>query len=285
MTKKNAAVSKAKAPTSRPRLVRAGTVDAAPARSEAPFAVTSDGALLINIDALDAKIRQRLDEAMALVGTLRVKAGVAGAEIVVDGNVVGSEPLEGEVFVEPGAHTIEARLVGYKGAPQAVTVAKGQSVDVALTLVKSGEQDGGAGKPVGPGGGKPVEEGGPKKGLVIAGAVTSAVLVGAGLIFAVVANGHAAEAEEQQAAFVQAGVFDPCSMPSPMEQCEAHKTTLAGGQAFTNLSIASIVIGGALGAGTVIYALVAPRPKPNRSVRVAPLVVSHGGGLEIVGRW
>jgi hypothetical protein len=60
MTKKNAAVAKAKAPTSRPRLVRAGTVDAAPARSPAPFAVTSDGAFLINIDALDAIDAERL---------------------------------------------------------------------------------------------------------------------------------------------------------------------------------------------------------------------------------
>jgi hypothetical protein len=54
MSKKNAAVAKAKTPAVRLRLGSAGTSSSGPARSEAPFAVTSDGALLINIDALDA---------------------------------------------------------------------------------------------------------------------------------------------------------------------------------------------------------------------------------------
>jgi hypothetical protein len=60
MTKKNAAVAKAKAPTSRPHLAGAGTAGGGSARIEAPFAVTSDGAFLINIDALDAIDAERL---------------------------------------------------------------------------------------------------------------------------------------------------------------------------------------------------------------------------------
>jgi hypothetical protein len=68
MTKKNAAVAKAKAPASRPRPVRAGTSGGGPARSEAPFAVTSDGAFLINIDALDAIDAERLADRTFFIG-------------------------------------------------------------------------------------------------------------------------------------------------------------------------------------------------------------------------
>jgi hypothetical protein len=35
---------------------------------------------------------------------------MASAEVLVDGKAVGTAPLASEVFVEPGAHTIEARL-------------------------------------------------------------------------------------------------------------------------------------------------------------------------------
>jgi hypothetical protein len=235
-------------------------------------------------DELRKRIKQRLDEALSFVGTLRVKAGVAGAEIVIDGNVVGTEPLEGEVFVEPGAHTIEARLVGYKGAPQAVTVAKGQSADVALTLVKSSTVDAGSGKPPGSGKGEPAEPGGPSKGVIIAGVTTSVLAIGGGIVFAVVSSVNAADAEERSMTLAQKGGA-PCLMSSPGPECEAFKSSLTAERTFGNLSLWSFVVGGALGAGTAIYALAAPKSKPKSAVQAAPVVWTSGGGLMVVGRW
>jgi hypothetical protein len=45
-----------------------GASGGGPARSEAPFAVTSDGALLINIDALDAIDAERLEGRTFFIG-------------------------------------------------------------------------------------------------------------------------------------------------------------------------------------------------------------------------
>jgi hypothetical protein len=95
MTKKNAAVAKAKAPASRPRLVRTGTVDTGPARSPAPFAVTSDGALLINIDALDA-----ID-----AGKLKGRTFFIGAELAEGEQQLARELLDG------AGHELRSKIV------------------------------------------------------------------------------------------------------------------------------------------------------------------------------
>jgi hypothetical protein len=236
-------------------------------------------------ESIRTKIRQRLDEAMASVGTLRVKAGVPGAEIVIDGTVVGTEPLEGEVFVEPGAHTIEARLVGYKGAPQAVTVAKGQSVDVALTLVKSASTVEGSGTAGGPGGGKPVVVDGPNKGLIIAGIASSVAAAGAGIGFAVVSNGKGSTADERlETLRQQAGNRSPCRAVQTMA-CEEVRGLIVDRDLFGNLAAWSFLISGAVGAGTAIYLLTAAEPGATRSITVAPAVTYDAAGLMLTGAW
>jgi hypothetical protein len=60
-------LEQAKAPASKLRLVRADT-GGGPARSPAPFAITSDGAFLINIDALDAIDAGRLEGRTFFIG-------------------------------------------------------------------------------------------------------------------------------------------------------------------------------------------------------------------------
>ena len=48
--------------------------------------------------------------------------------------VIGTAPLDEEVFVEPGAVTVGASAAGYDAALRTVSIAKGASADVALTL-------------------------------------------------------------------------------------------------------------------------------------------------------
>jgi hypothetical protein len=54
-----------------------------------------------------------LREAQAKVEAIRLSVNVSGAEVRVDGRVVGRAPFLDPVFVEPGAHTIEALQDGF----------------------------------------------------------------------------------------------------------------------------------------------------------------------------
>ncbi|WP_129573115.1 MULTISPECIES: PEGA domain-containing protein [Sorangium] len=91
---------------------------------------------------LKTTAEKRLAESRAQVGALAVTAGAPGAEVLIDGKAVGKAPLEGEVFVEPGEHRVEARLEGYAPASQTVKVAKGGTAEVtlAMALAKSEAQ-------------------------------------------------------------------------------------------------------------------------------------------------
>src|SRR5690606_1389230 len=81
--------------------------------------------LLKSVAKLKPTAEQRLAESRAQVGAVTVAASAVGAEVLVDGQVVGRAPLEGELFVEPGEHQVEARLQGYAPTSQTVRVAKG----------------------------------------------------------------------------------------------------------------------------------------------------------------
>jgi hypothetical protein len=74
-------------------------------------------------------------EVRSLLGNLAVSVSVNGAEVAVDGRPVGTSPLPGPVEVAVGPHRVEAALDGYRTAREETTVAAGQDVAVALTLV------------------------------------------------------------------------------------------------------------------------------------------------------
>ena len=81
------------------------------------------------------KMEGALAEARGRVAALKITVSVDGAEVLVDGVAVGRAPLEQDVFVQPGAHKIEARLPKHVTAAKDVNVAKGASEAAALTLV------------------------------------------------------------------------------------------------------------------------------------------------------
>lgn len=86
----------------------------------------------------DPAVRARMERAFArcreAVGAVRVSVPVSGAVVWVDGAPAGESPLADEVFVDPGSHEIEARLEGYAGRAERVTVEKGALVSLSLSL-------------------------------------------------------------------------------------------------------------------------------------------------------
>lgn len=68
------------------------------------------------------------------VGTLFLAVSPRDAEVLLDGEELGAPRPTHVVFVEPGPHTIRARLAGHADAVAAIQAARGASTSVTLTL-------------------------------------------------------------------------------------------------------------------------------------------------------
>jgi hypothetical protein len=82
-------------------------------------------------------MREMLAKASKDLGAMRVHVNVDGAQIVVDGEVRGTSPSQGDIFVPPGRHRVEARVYGAPAAQRDVQVEKGTSVPIVLSLGSS----------------------------------------------------------------------------------------------------------------------------------------------------
>jgi len=238
------------------------------------------------------RVKVQFEDVRKQVGALVVSASVEGAEIVVDGQPVGRAPLGREVFVEPGAHTVEARLAGYEPARAEAQVAAGGSQEVALAPVKvkaaavSGNGSGsgsGNGSGNGSGSGSGEDGAGPRTAVLIAGGAAAGAALVAGVIFTVVANGKADDAEEQRAALVKMG--GPASCASATAACDDLRSAKDGKDTFSNAALWSFVGAGALGAATGIYAVVTSQRTDTASVKAMPVVMAGGGGIVLRGAW
>jgi hypothetical protein len=279
-------------------------------------------------------VKKQFEEARQEIGALLIKVSVDGAEVLVDGKSVGRAPLKGEVFVEPGTRTVEARLSGYEPTKQSISAVKGAptlTVTLELTAVKApapatptgpaptpgepatagnpaagsgGAVAGGAGTPgptpplsgAGPSGagqgpdkGPPEDElaTGPKGAnrtvLGVGSAATGIGLV-VGVMFTVLSNGKAAAAKSQKEALVLSNGPAACTGASTPAGCAALKDVIGVKDNFANIAVWSFVSAGVFGAGTLIYALAAPKAQP-KAAMIVPVATAQGGALLVRGTW
>lgn len=80
------------------------------------------------------RYRKALDEIRAWVGTVQVTVPTPGAEIRVDGEVVGQSPFDEEIFVTPGTHVLEAFAGQRRLAKATVSIAAGERLTQSLDL-------------------------------------------------------------------------------------------------------------------------------------------------------
>lgn len=237
-------------------------------------------------------ILERFKEARAAVGAVRISVSVDGAEVFVDGVSVGRSPLPDEVFVDPGARVIEAKLAAHEPARESIEVAKGSSREVSLKLAPARVigQGGAGGQSSASGGGGGQDTGGRKSTalLVTGGVVTAAALI-AGIGLTAGANGESSDATIQREALRSRGApLCPSSSAAFGPQTDPDCVTLRGlledQSVLTNAAISMFVIGGATAAATLTYALW-PMPKSTRPVEVrpAPVVTQTSAELWLMG--
>ena len=58
------------------------------------------------------------------------------AEVHIDGLLIGRAPIEGEHFVVPGRHRVEASLAGYQPASAMIEIRAGEQQEVVVELVQ-----------------------------------------------------------------------------------------------------------------------------------------------------
>ncbi|MCC6559591.1 MAG: PEGA domain-containing protein [Polyangiaceae bacterium] len=228
-----------------------------------------------------ALIEQALAKVRAQVGAVVIEISEPGAQVLVDGEAVGTSPLAGEVFLDPGAHTIEARLAGFAGVSQQVEAAPGSSRRVALVLERSAAPPSAA--PARP----PEPEGRARPGVgwIVAGGVLAAGALGAGLGLTVAANGKGAEARR-----IGEGIFSPSAChPSAAQvdtRCDDLQDALSARNTLSDAAVVGFVAGGALALGTLgLGAWVLSAPEERFALRALPAVGSGEGGVVMVGRW
>jgi PEGA domain len=219
--------------------------------------------------ALRERLQQRFAEARARVGALRVRVSVPGAEVTADGHVVGVAPLAEEVFVDPGAHVLEARLGDYETGRASVEVGPGGSREVALALVR--KREGGVGG----------EES--KKALVIGGAALTGLALVTGTVLAVVAHAKASDATAKTATLPQPGATSPCVQQASV--CGTIDNDWASRDRLSNASMGVFIGAGAVGLATLGYGLFAPRAQRATGLRLLPSIGASQGGAVLTGAW
>jgi hypothetical protein len=217
------------------------------------------------------------DEARAKVGALEITSDAGGAEIAVDGKVVGVTPLEDPIFVEPGEHTIEARR-GEGFVASTITVEKGEARPVAMNLGVMGPQL----EPPPPS--HPTEAPRPSLVPIVIGGALGVVGVGVGIGFTVAANGKSSDIDGPLK--VGGGERSACYR-NASEACATLGDAVNDLDAFTSVAVAGYAVGVASVAATAAYVLW-PRAASETKAGVssaAPWVMPGGGGLGVAGRF
>lgn len=231
-------------------------------------------------DEARARAVARLGEARKKVGALRIVVTVPDATVVVDGTPIGKAPLAPEVFVEPGEHTVEAKLAGYKDAKQVIQADAGSSQPVQLAMVAA---DPVTGPPVIPGNGG---GSGPSTAVIGVGIGLGVAGVGAGIVFLILSGGKSSDREAAIAALPGTNVCGAGT--SFTTECQEIEDLSASQRTFTGLGIGGLVVGGVALGGTLIYALASGGSKGEPAaqggkIRVLPAMGPTGGSLTFTG--
>jgi tetratricopeptide (TPR) repeat protein len=205
----------------------------------------------------------RLGQAEAQVGQLKIRVDVAGAEISIDGAVVGRSPLEGTWYLEPGQHEVLVSKAGYPVEARQVFALAGVAIpiDVSLeTLRREQAADAKAAELMGTSEGQaPVAMDGKDEistastvVLITTGTLAAASLA-AGIIFTVAANGHDSDADGLAERLPSTGACsDPTFMPL---DCQAMIQEREDAQTDRERAMIGFIGFGVASAATLGYAL------------------------------
>jgi hypothetical protein len=225
------------------------------------------------------------------IGVANVHASQPGAEIFVDGELAGTEPLEDPVFLVPGEHFFEARSEGYPTARTTVTAEAGVAKTVTLTLEQKTVEPPSPSRPPSP----PTPQGAeppPRVGLgwIVATGVLAATGLGTGIALTVAANGKDSEASTLGAKLGSATTCTGNPVGSVGANCTAVMAALQDKSTLLDGAVVSFIGSGvfALAAGGLgFWSASTPKTSDEHkaAVQVVPVVGAQDVGLVFIGTW
>lgn len=241
---------------------------------------------------LRQRVEARYDEARKQIGSLVIKTSEPGADVSVDGVSVGAAPLETEVLVEAGSHSVRATRVGFDVADQTVRVEEGGSKGVTLTLLPSVEL---VASPSSTSAsaifGAPAADAKRSSSLYTGIAVSSgafavtSLALGAG--FHVAAQSQTSDADGMRASLDRKNGPAACyDDPTLASECAALRSATNSGAAMSIGSKVAFGLGGVAAAGSIVYLILGRSSHdPKKGTTVLPSVTANAGGLLISSVW
>lgn len=213
--------------------------------------------------ALRDMLVKRLAEAQKQVGLIRLSVNKEGADIYIDGELVGRWPIAGELYVTAGSHLFEARHEDFPSVQHPVTIAKGEQQDVTISLVPK------------------------KKSLAVigAGAGLTAAALGLGVAMIVVSGGKASDADALAGTLKKQGA-NVCAGSSPPADCATLKGLNEDSDTFQHVALGGFIAAGAIGVATLAYALWPTKKGSSTTtgmLNVVPVVGKATNGLLVSG--
>ncbi|NUQ79499.1 MAG: hypothetical protein HUU21_38815 [Polyangiaceae bacterium] len=205
------------------------------------------------------KARELAQEATAKVGEIRISVDVGGADILVNGKLVGRSPLAEPIFVDAGDVVFEAQHGSHSPARTTLAVAPGTSHNIELKLAR-----------------EPRSSGKANGILITAGLLATGALVGVGTVTAIWAVDKKREAEEVPVRFnmdLTGCQYTPDCLIKYNEE-RNHYSRVA------SASVWSFVGAGAVGAGTAVLHFMGSSP-----VQTSGFLGPGGGMLMFTGKF
>jgi hypothetical protein len=212
-----------------------------------------------------------LARAKARVLTVRIETEPPGADVWVDGQSAGRTPLAEPIFLEPGKHTVTARMASRPEAK--VEIDKGAGVDevvrvkVPVTAV--------------PLTGSPAWR--PPMALVIGSGVLAVAGIGMGIGLTVAAGDQGAAAQR----LALPGGPSVCGTPAPADaqRCTDIKDAWRIQDNLSNAAMGGFAAGSVLALATGGLFAWRARSAENHAVIVMPTASSHTAGVIVNGNW
>lgn len=221
-------------------------------------------------------LKEKLAEVRAKLGAITIDVSVKGAEVLVDGASVGTAPLDAEVFVSPGKHTVMAKLAGHINATSDVNAVAGQAHAMKLVMVVEAPPPPPLSAATPPTRVRPP----PVWPAIAAGGVAALLLgVGGGLY-----GKSASERERGQTMANDILASGKSCVPGAANfasQCAELESIVRGSDTMHNAAVGMFVGGSALAVGAAVYgvwAAVSPRKQMGWSVR--PQIGLGAAGVE-----
>jgi tetratricopeptide (TPR) repeat protein len=210
-------------------------------------------------------LERRLATSRAEVGALKITVNVPGAEVRAGGELKGTTPLDGEIFVNPGSVLLDVRKDGFGAIRRTVSIEKGRSETIAFELSPAAVERSKV----------PAYVAG---GVGLAGVVVGGALIGA-------AFAQRSELAAKLPRDETGNLLCARTAPDAHPDCPALRAQAAQLDAFGNAGIATTVISGIVVAGAVAYYLWPSRkPATTQGVgRIFPVAGGDGGGVVWMG--